>query len=117
MKNQYASFSYFPLEVSRLKKWNGGNESNAFIDRIINPEKYPVIIQEDQIFTHKLIIREHDGMFDVFPMILWDGSALEEHNPDASWWYIKNSGQFIRFAVRDDARSFIRYCNKFMGHK
>lgn len=85
------------------------NSHMNFIKRILDPELYPVIWNEDGSFsTHRMAWSEVDGAGIVYPTIVQEGGDLVELGSDEALDFAIRSGEFIRFDDPAEAEWFSR---------
>jgi len=83
-----------------------------FIDRVMNPEKYPFIENEDGTFsTHRMANTEVDGRFIAFPMIQFipfSNELYEFKDFKTARDYALRTGNFKEFSSEDEALAYAR---------
>jgi hypothetical protein len=83
-----------------------------FIDRIMNPEKYPFIENEDGTFsTHRMANTEVDGRFIAFPMIQFipfSNELYEFKDFRNAVDYALRTGNFKEFNSDDEALAYAK---------
>jgi len=83
-----------------------------FIDRIHNPDKYPVIMNDDGSWsTHRMAAEvDETGNWMVFPTIvqLPDGELFEFQDPYSAMEYARNTGEFVQMKDRKEALNYAK---------
>ena len=95
------------MDMRSVEKILDDNRGVGFVDRVLNPNKYPSIQNPDgSISTHKMSYVSGDDKFYVFPTILNGKDGLTEYLPMEAWEHVKQSGNFISFDNEKDAAEF-----------
>ena len=96
-----------PEEYTKVVRILMGNSEKSFVKRILQPDAYPVIENEDGTkSTHKMAYAEKDGKFVVYPTILYDGKKLTEYAPDEALNQASKTGNMIEFDTEEEANWF-----------
>ena len=85
------------------------NKDKNFIQRIVNPDKYPSIKNQDGTYsTHKMGSAEVDGKYIAFPMIVQmkDGKMHEFENSRDAIKYALQNNEYVSFKSQEEANSF-----------
>ena len=79
------------------------NKNVRFVDRILNPNKYPVQENDDgTVSTHLMAYAEIDGRYVVYPTLQWDGKKLVKGNIQSALAY----DNVIYFDTEEEAAGF-----------
>jgi hypothetical protein len=98
------------LSYEESKKVNqilSDNKNLNFVKRIINPEKYPVIQNNDNtVSTHLMSWGEIDGKYYVYPTIIDKGGTLVKLDSESAFKHAIRSKEYIEFDNENDAAWF-----------
>jgi hypothetical protein len=96
------------MEKEKILQILNNNKNKNFIKRIIDPEKYSVIKnQDDSISTHMMAYGKIDNKFVVYPEIIMDtDSTLKRLTPNDAIQHAMLSGEYISFENEKDAADF-----------
>lgn len=105
-------------EHSLLMETLNKNKEKSFVQRILNPSKYPSLPMGNGSYaTHRMAWTEADGRYFVFPTVLLNDGRLSDYG-DKAWDAVKQTGQYIEFPSADDAEWFSsRYKAAWGGQK
>jgi hypothetical protein len=82
------------------------NKNKSFVDRILNPRKYPSLDRGGgEKATHRMAWGEADGKYMAFPTVLWDGKQLVDYG-NGAWPIAQKSGNYIEFDTPEEADWF-----------
>jgi hypothetical protein len=96
------------------------NKEKGFIQRILFPEKFPVLNNPDgTVSSHSMAWAEVDGKYVVFPTVLYNGEAgLKRYTPDKALPLVLKSGNYIEFDTPEKADYFSKeYKQAWEGKK
>ena len=100
-------------DQDRVMKILEKHEHLDFVQRILSPEKYPVIsdhpkLEKGYIATHQMAQSENeDGTeFYVYPNIVREGNHLNWLEDEDAYNYAESTGERITFDKREDAEWF-----------
>ena len=85
------------------------HENKDFVQRILNPKKYPSIPAEGgKRATHKMMWGEADGKFFVYPSIIHKKGKLVDLGvkSNKAMEHALTSGEYIRFSTAKEAEQF-----------
>ena len=85
------------------------NRHLDFVDRVLRPEKYPVIHNEDgSVSTHRMASAEFDGKPVVYPEIVRKPGedTLTHLSRDEAAQHAKETGEYITLPTNEDALKF-----------
>jgi hypothetical protein len=86
------------------------NKNKSFVQRILNPKKYPVKQNKDgSVSTHLMSWTESDGKYYVYPTLLMTKDGLKQYDPDEAWKHVKTTGNFIEFDLPQEADFFSKH--------
>ena len=85
------------------------NKDKNFVDRIINPDKYPVIKNNDGSYsTHLMAYGEVDGKNIAYPTLFYNQKTNSLYKPDDPVAEALKTGNFIPFNKPEDAEWFTK---------
>ena len=92
----------------RIKKILYENEHVPFVKRILYPEFYPVLKNDDgSISTHRMAWTSGDGKHFVYPTIMFgEDKKLHEYGAREAWEVARKTGNYIPFNNPEDADWF-----------
>ena len=100
--------------IDRVMQILSANKDKTFVKRILSPDRFPKLAQEDGSHaTHKMAWGETGGengepvRYVVYPTVLYDGKALKDYG-DSAFEHVMKSGNFIEFDNPNDADWFSR---------
>lgn len=96
-------------EYKRILSILDENKRKNFVKRIMKPDKYPVINNEDgSVSSHLMGYGEADGRYYVYPTIIQSKRKgdLVRLSDDDAWTYSQETGEYIEFDNEDDAAWF-----------
>ena len=97
-----------------IKKILEQNKGKDFVDRILNPDKYPSMdIGNGNTATHKMIWGESDGKYQVFPSIVHQKGELVEYSGKDAWDHAMKTGEYIEFKDPAEAAWFGEMYKKY----
>ena len=104
-------------ELARVMAVLQQNKDKEFVQRILEPKKYPMLKTPDGkgYMTHKMAWGEADGKFYVYPTIAYDGKRLIDNSNDdkAAWRYAVKNKNLIEFPSAEQADWFSRRYKAF----
>jgi len=108
---------YKVLEIMDIKAINGVLEKNSeknFVQRIINPDIFPVLPNPDGSFsTHSMAYGEADGKYYVYPTVQYDPAhGLRRFDPKSAFLRALNNKEYITFKNEKDAAEFSKEYKK-----
>lgn len=83
------------------------NKNKTFVQRILNPDAYPVLMHDNGIATHRMAYAEANGKNYVFPTVLWDGKQLQDFG-DSAFDKAMATGNVIEMPSAQEADWFTR---------
>lgn len=94
-------------EYARIMDTLNRNKDKSFVQRILNPSKYPTLDMGDgRSATHRMEWAEAGGKYYVYPtVLLQEGGTLKDYG-DSAWDQVKQTKNFIEFDNADDAEWF-----------
>ena len=107
-----------PENIARVMEILEKNKNLNFVQRILTPEKYPIItwkqdsrLKEGESASHQMSWGQNGSddkatEFYVYPNIVQEGGHLNWLEPDAAHKYAVNKGERIVFNKREDAEWF-----------
>jgi hypothetical protein len=97
-----------------IKKILEANKGKDFVDRILNPDKYPVIdLGGGNYATHKMASGESDGKYHVFPTIIHKDGELIEYKGKEAYDHAMKTGEYIEFKDPAEAAWFGEMYKKY----
>lgn len=83
-----------------------GNADKNFVQRIIQPQSFPVMrLPDGNVATHQMEWTEKDGKYFVYPRILFEGGKLKDYG-DKAFDVAAKRGDVIEFASPEKADWF-----------
>jgi len=105
-----------PLQYDTVMAILRANSKKNFVQRILTPDKFPVIDNEDGTrSTHKMASGEADGRFYAYPTIVMRDGKLEDLGPEKGFDYALESGELIEFPDEEQADWFARHYKVVWG--
>lgn len=84
------------------------NQNKTFVQRILNPDAYPVLMHDRGIATHRMSWgTAPDGKIYAFPSVLWNGNDVRDYG-DAAFGKAMSSGNVIEFPSGQEADWFTK---------
>ena len=93
--------------IQRANQLIDQNSGLNFVQRMLEPNKWPVIQNQDGSYSTHLMAWDQDqkGPF-VFPTIIWDGKKLKKLSMDEAWRHARLTGEMIRVNSPEEAEWF-----------
>jgi len=98
-------------KIENLMQLLGANKDIPFVDRILSPQNYGVIKNQDNSISTHLMSAEYDENGDAyaFPMIVKTENGLRKFNdPREALNYNKKIGNVMKFNTIEEADMFTR---------
>lgn len=94
-------------DMRRANELINQNLGLNFVQRLLEPQKWPVINNPDGSHSTHLMAWDQDkkGPF-VFPTIVWDGKRLKKMSADEAWHHAQLTGELIRVNSPEEAEWF-----------
>jgi hypothetical protein len=94
-------------DYDTVKKILEKNKGKDFVQRILHPDKYPVMdIGNGGIATHKMAWGESDGKYQVYPTIIHKDGELIEYKDKEAYDHAMKTGEYIEFKDPAEAAWF-----------
>lgn len=104
-------------EHSRMMEILNQNAQKTFVQRILQPDRFPVLdIGDGRIATHRMSWGQMGDKYVAFPTVMYDGKGLKDYG-DGAWDHAVKSGNFIEFDNPDEASWFTQKYKGAWGGK
>lgn len=103
-------------DYDKLMQILQANAQKTFVQRILNPDAFPVLPHAGGIATHRMAWDEADGRYFVYPTVLYDGKGLKDYG-NAAWDQARKSGNYIEFKTPQEADWFSKNYKSAWGGK
>lgn len=106
-------------ELAKIQAILEKNAHMNFVQRILQPEKYPVLDNGDDTHsTHLMSYSESDGKYVVYPSIIqYPNGKLQGLDPDRAYNHAMQTGEHISFDSEKEAEWFSQNYKKFWGQE
>ena len=102
-----------PFELEYINGILEKNKDKEFVDRILNPDKYPRLdLGNGDYATHKMAWGKVGDKYIVHPTVLLEDGKLKEYSPLDAWKRVQKSGDYIEFNNPEEADWFSRRYKK-----
>ena len=102
-------------DLQRVRDYLSANKSLNFVQRILTPDSYPRIDNEDGSYsTHLMGNAEVDGKYIVYPHIVQDPRTrkLQQLGPDEAIRHAIRTNEFMEFSSPEEADWFAQNYKK-----
>jgi len=105
-----------PADRVRAQKILDANKGMNFVERVINPNIYPVLNNEDgSVSTHSMASGEGDGRYYAYPTVVQEGDRLKRLEDADAWRHASRTGERIEFSTPEEADWFARNYKSVWG--
>ena len=105
-------------ELKKIKSILDKNKDKSFVQRILQPDKFPKLdLGDGNYATHKMSWGESGGKYIVFPTVLYGEGKLQEFKPDEAFGHAMNTGNYIEFDNPEEADWFSKNYKKVWEKK
>jgi len=105
------------VDYKKLLELLDKNKDKEFVQRILNPSKYPTLdLGDGTKATHLMAWGEQDGKYYAYPTVLMNKKGeLEQQDPDTAFKNVMQSGDYIEFDDPDEADWFTKNYKMLWG--
>lgn len=101
------------MDIEEIRKLLESHKDLDFVQRILEPEKYPVIDNPDgSVSTHLMSWSNIDGRNIVYPLIRNEGGELRKYDHGEAMLRALSSGEYLEFKTSEEADAFSREYKK-----
>jgi len=97
------------MDYKTLTKILESNKNKSFVKRILEPDQYPVLQNDDgTVSTHRMSWGQAGDKYIVFPTVLYNGKKLQAFDPNDAFQHVIKSKNYILFDSPEEADAFTK---------